>query len=114
MMRFIAQSIISAISLILVSKIVPGVTVENFQAALIAGIILGFLMRVIRPVLSIVSLPVTIMTFGLFSFVLSGLLFALAGYFTPGFSVSGLLPAIVGSIVFGLITSFFSWIISKQ
>ena len=86
----------TALSLLLVDLAVPGVDIATFPAALIAAIAIGLLNSSIKPVLSQLSLPLNYLTLGLFSIVVNGIRFWLAAVLVPGFSVHGMLVAILG------------------
>ena len=87
----------------------PWVTVDSFTAALIAALVLGLINTLIRPVLVLLTLPVTLLTLGLFIFVINGLLFWWVGSFIEGFHVSGFWSGVFGAIVYSLI----SWALSS-
>ena len=87
----------------------PGVTVASFGAALVAALVLGLVNAVIRPILILLTLPATILTLGLFIFVINGLLFWWVGSFVEGFHVGGFWPGVFGAIVYSLI----SWVLSS-
>jgi putative membrane protein len=106
MLQLLLVWLVNALCLLGVAHVVPGVEVVNFKAALLAAAVLGLINTFIRPVLSLLTLPVTILTLGLFSFVLNALMFGLAAYFLAGFNVSGFWPALFGALGFGLL----SWI----
>ena len=86
----------------------PGVGVASFGAALVAALVLGLVNAVIRPILILLTLPATILTLGLFIFVINGLLFWFVGSFIQGFTVTGFWAGVFGAVVFSLI----SWILS--
>jgi putative membrane protein len=100
--------LINAVALIAVAYLVPGITVASFVTALIAALVLGLVNAVIRPLLVILTLPVTVLTLGLFIFVINGLLFWFVGSFITGFVVSGFLPALAGAILYSIV----SWALS--
>lgn len=102
MMKLIFRVVIGALALLGVAYLIPGVEVDTFYAALIASIVIGILNTIVRPILFILTLPITIITLGLFSFVLNALLFWFASSFLEGFTVSGFLPALFGSILISL------------
>lgn len=108
MVRIIAHIFITAFTLLLVAQFVPGITVANLSAALIGALVLGVINVFIKPILTILTLPITILTLGLFTFILNALLFAFAASFVDGFSVHGFLPALLGSFIVSVISSFFS------
>jgi putative membrane protein len=108
MIRLLLVWLINALALIAVAYLMPSITVSSFGAALIAALVLGLVNAVVRPVLVLLTLPVTILTLGLFIFVLNGLLFWMVGSFVEGFQVAGFWAGFFGAIVFSLI----SWILS--
>ena len=88
--------------LIFTAWLVPGISVENFISAMGVCLIIALINIFIKPLLEFISLPITFLTLGLFSFVINALLLMLAGYITPGFEVEGFLSALLGSIVLSL------------
>ncbi len=113
-MMIIARWILNAVALLLVAYIYPGVHVESFAAALVAALVLGLVNAFIRPLLVILTLPVTLLTLGLFLFVINALLFWLVAEVVHGFTVTGFGAALLGSILFSLITLFTSWLVFKR
>ena len=98
-MKIILRILIGALALLGVAYLIPGVNVESFYAAVIAAIILGVLNFFVRPVLILLTLPITIVTLGLFTFVINAALFMFAASFIDGFSVDSFLAALIGSIL---------------
>jgi putative membrane protein len=107
-MRLLLAWLINAFALIAVAYLLPGIAVASFTTALVAALVLGLVNAVVRPVLFLLTLPVTVLTLGLFIFVLNGLLFWFVGSFIQGFVVAGFWPGVFGAIVFSLI----SWLLS--
>ncbi|MHB9143784.1 MAG: phage holin family protein [Symbiobacteriia bacterium] len=105
MTRWVLRWFISAIGLILTAMIVPGIRVDGFGAALLAALIIGVLNAIVRPILIILTLPVTILTLGLFLLVVNGITLRLATWFVGGFHVAGWWAAIAGAIVLTIITT---------
>ncbi len=93
-----------ALAIIFVSWIIPGIEVSSFLNAMLAVIIIALINTFIKPLIQIITLPVNILTLGLFSLVINALLLMLAGYLTPGFEVEGFLSALFGSILMSLFT----------
>lgn len=92
-----------------VTLVVPGVTIDTlWPTAVIAGVVFYIINIVLKPILKLVTLPINLLTLGLFSFVINAVCFWLVGYIVNGFSVGGVLPAIVG----GVVASLGAWIIS--
>jgi putative membrane protein len=96
--------LINALALLALPYVVPGVQVESFYTALVAALILGFVNTLIRPLLVVLTLPATVLTLGLFVFVINGLLFWFVASFVKGFSVGGFWSAFFGAIVYALIS----------
>jgi len=108
-MRLLLVWLINAAALFLLKYVFPWVTVDSFAAALIAALVLGLINTLIRPVLVLLTLPVTLLTLGLFIFVINGLLFWAVGSFVEGFHVSGFWSGVFGAIVYSII----SWLLSS-
>ena len=85
-------------ALLIVARIVPGIQVDGFGAALIAALVIGFVGAALGLVLKVILLPFIILTLGLVYFLINGLMLKLASEFVPGFRVNGCLPAVLGSI----------------
>ena len=103
-MRILVAWLINALALFLLPDVFPWVKVDSMVAALIAALVLGLINALIRPILFLLTLPVTILTLGLFIFVINGLLFWWVGSFLEGFRVSGFWSGVFGAIVYSLIT----------
>ena len=97
--------LITAFALILVAKFIPGITVTGLYPALIAAFILGILNVLVRPILVILTLPITLLTLGLFIFVINALLFWFVASFVDGFRVDGFIPALLGSLIVSIVSS---------
>jgi putative membrane protein len=102
-MRLLLVWILNAVALLAVTWLLPSIQVTGFGAALMAALALGFINTLVRPVLALLTLPITVITLGLFYLVLNGLLFWLASAVIPGFHVAGFGPALVGALLYGLI-----------
>ena len=108
MMRLLVVWLINALALMAVAYLMPSIQVSSFGAALVAALVLGLVNAVVRPILVLLTLPVTILTLGLFIFVLNGLLFWMVGSWLQGFEVAGFWPAVFGALLFSLV----SWLLS--
>ncbi|MBD2577543.1 phage holin family protein [Oscillatoria sp. FACHB-1406] len=97
--------LMTALSLLVVDIIFPGVDLANFPAAMLAAVAIGGVNAFIRPVLSLLSLPINIVTLGAFSLIVNGLCFWLAAVVTPGFHVSGLLAFILGPVILSAVNA---------
>jgi putative membrane protein len=108
MMHLLLVWLVNTVSLIAVAYLMPSIKVSDFTTALIAALVLGLVNAIIRPVLVLLTLPVTLLTLGLFIFVINGLLFWFVGSFVKGFVVEGFWAGFLGAIIFSLI----SWALS--
>lgn len=106
MIGFLLTTLVSALGLLVVDLVIPGVTIATFPAALMAAISIGLVNGSVKPVLSVLSLPINFLTLGLFSLVVNGFCFWLASLFVPGFAVHGLLATILGPVVLSFATTF--------
>jgi putative membrane protein len=109
MIRLLVVWLINAAALFLLPYVFPWVSVDTYWTALIAALVLGLINTLIRPLLVILTLPATVLTLGLFIFVINGLLFWWVGSFIDGFRVGGFWPGVFGAIVYSLI----SWVLSS-
>ena len=103
-MRLILLWILNAVALLAVAYLMPSIHVASFGAALIAALLLGLVNAVVRPLLLLLTLPVTVLTLGLFIFVINGLMFWLAGSLIEGFVVGGFWPAVLGSLLYSAVS----------
>jgi putative membrane protein len=98
-MKFIIKFLFVALTIFLIQKFVPGITVASFYTALLVALVLALLNLLVRPILFVLTLPITILTLGLFFFVLNAAMFYLASTIVKGFVIDGFLPALLGSLV---------------
>jgi putative membrane protein len=103
-MRILLACLINAVALFLLPYVFKWVEVDSWQAAAIAALVLGLVNALIRPLLVLLTLPVTILTLGLFLFVINGLLFWAVGSYLDGFRVAGFWSGVFGAIVYSLIS----------
>lgn len=99
-MKLILKWLLAACALLLVGYLYPGVQIPNFSSALIAAAVIGLLNTLVRPVLVILTLPVTVITLGLFLFVINALMFWAAASLLDGFGVNGFGAALLGSLIY--------------
>jgi putative membrane protein len=102
-MKLIIKWLLSAAALLLVAYLYSGVQVTSFTAALVAAFVIGLFNIVLRPVLVVLTLPVTLVTLGLFLFVINALMFWAAAYVLDGFQVSGFVGALIGSLIYSVL-----------
>lgn len=104
-MGILINWILSAIAIIITARFLPGVHVSSLPAALITAVVLGIVNAIIKPIIVFFTLPLTILTLGLFMFVVNALLILLVSALVPGFRVDGFLWALLFSIVLSLVNS---------
>jgi putative membrane protein len=104
-MKIIFRIIVTALALLACAQIVPGISVSNWTVAIVAAIVLGLLNLIVRPVLFILTLPITLLTLGLFTFVINAVILSFAASIVSGFIVEGFIPALIGSFVISVISS---------
>jgi putative membrane protein len=108
MLRILVVWALNTVALAVVAYLMPSVSIESPEAALGAALVLGLVNAVIRPVLVLLTLPVTVLTLGLFIFVINGLLFWAVAELVPGFDVAGFWAGVLGALIFSVI----SWLLS--
>ena len=113
-MRLIVVWLVNTLALLAVAYLMTSVTVESFGAALVGALVLGLANAVVRPILVLLTLPVTVLTLGLFIFVINGIVFLGATKLVPGFDVAGLWPAILAAILYSIISFILSALILKE
>ncbi len=109
-MRLLLHWILSAIAVWIVAHVVPGISVSGPVAALIAALVIGLINATLGLLLKIITFPLTILTLGLFWFVINALMLELASAFVRGFQVRGFVPALIGAVVLSLVSSVLQWI----
>lgn len=109
MFSIIAKIVLTALTVLAIANFVPGIEVTNFYTALIVAVVWGIITLIVRPVLFLLTLPITLLTFGLFSFILNALLFWLTSSLVAGFTVEGFIPALIGSLLLSLV----SWAVNR-
>jgi putative membrane protein len=111
---FVIRWVINAVALLLISQVIRGIEVDGIVAALAAAAVLGIFNAVLRPVLLILTLPLTIVTLGLFALVLNGFMLYLVGSLVKGFSVHGFWAAVFGAILLSLVSGVANAFISDR
>jgi putative membrane protein len=107
-MRFLARVLLNALAIGVAAWLVPGVQLTGAIPAIIAGVLLGFVNALVRPILILLTLPFTLLTLGLFIFVVNAICFALTAALVPGFDLSGFVAALFGALVVSVV----SWIVN--
>ena len=113
-MRLLLNWIMSGLAVWIVANVVPGIYVKGFVAALIAALVIGFINATIGALLKILTFPLTLLTLGLFWFVINALMLKLASaLLAPGFVVQGFVAAFVGAIVLSLVNMVLKWLVRE-
>jgi putative membrane protein len=102
LMKILVRWLLLAAALLLVAHVYPGVVVGSFGSAMIAALVLGLLNTLLRPILVLLTLPVTVLTLGLFLFVINALMFYFAASMLNGFQVAGFGAALIGSLIYSV------------
>jgi putative membrane protein len=105
---FVIRALVNAATIALAAALLPGIRLEGAWPALLAGVVLGLVNALVRPVLVILTLPLTVVTLGLFLLVLNGLCLILTAWLVPGFDVDGLGAAVLGALVISVV----SWLLT--
>ena len=105
-MKILINLLINALAVFITAYVVPGVYVRDFMTAVVVAVMLGVVNIFIKPVITILALPLTILTLGLFQFVVNALLIMLVGNLVPGFTVNGFLSALLFSLLISLVSGF--------
>jgi putative membrane protein len=113
-MKLLLNWVLSALAVWIVSRIVPGFFVRGAAAALIAALVIGFVNATLGLVLKVITFPLTLLTFGLFWFVINAAMLELASAIVPGFEVRGFGAAFIGAIVLSLVNMLLRWVIETR
>ncbi|NLY31141.1 MAG: phage holin family protein [Firmicutes bacterium] len=108
---WVARWLVNAIGLLVTAAVIPGIEVKSVFTALLAAAVMGVVNAFVRPVFLILTLPLNLLTLGLFTFVLNGLMLLLAAVFVPGFTVSGLLASIFGALLLSIVSSIMTRVV---
>ena len=114
MPQFIITWVVTAISMLVASYLIPGIVINTVTAAAIGAVIFGLINAILKPLVILFTLPLTILTLGLFLFIVNAICFSLVGYFTPGFHVNGFFDALFGSIIVSFVSGFLNQLFDRQ
>lgn len=112
MLTLLLVWLLNAIALLAVAYILPGITVASFGSALVAALVLGLINTLVKPVLVLLTLPITILTLGLFLLVINALVFWFVGSILSGFKVDGFWWAVIGALLYSIISSLLSMLVN--
>jgi putative membrane protein len=113
-MRLLLNWLLSALALLVVARVVPGIYVRGFGTALLAAVVIGLVNATLGLFLKVVTLPLTVLTLGIFWFVINALMLWLASALVPGFEVRGFLAAFLGAIVLALVNMALRWLVPRR
>lgn len=105
MLKLITRLLLITLTLLVVAEYVPGITVDGFYSAFMAAVVIGLLNTIVKPILIILTFPITVLTIGLFVFVINAALFAFAASFIDGFAVASFWYAILGSVIVSIVST---------
>ncbi|MCU0228597.1 MAG: phage holin family protein [Bryobacterales bacterium] len=105
MLNLLVQWIVVAVAILVAAYVLPGMKIKNFKIALLAAVVMGIVNALIQPVVAFLAIPVTFITFGLFAWVVNGLMLMLVAKLTPEFEVNGCFTAILGSVIISLVSA---------
>jgi putative membrane protein len=108
-MRFLLSWLLNALALLAVAYLVPDINITGLDVALIAAVLIGLVNMLIRPLLVVLTLPITILTVGLFVLVINGILFWSVGHYLSGFDVNTIIAGIIGALAYSII----SWLLAS-
>lgn len=114
MAGFLLRMLITSLGLWVASRVVPGMAISGFGTLLGSALLLGFVNAVVRPLLILLTLPITIMTLGIFLFIINGAMLGLVASLFDNFAINGLFSAILGSVIVSLVSWFASWFIGPK
>jgi len=113
-MNYILKILLSAIAVFVLANILPGIAIENYITAILVAIVLGILNTLVRPILIFFTIPLTIITLGLFLLVINAIVVLMTDYFISGFHVSGLFSALLFSILLSIVQSILHKLVKED
>lgn len=113
-MRLLLVWLINALSLVLIAYLFPGIEIGSFATALIVALVLGLINAVVRPIIILLTLPINILTLGLFTLVINGLLFWFVASFIEGFYIAGFWSAFFGALLFSIVSTLISYLVLEK
>jgi len=102
---WVVRWLVNSVALLITAAVIPGIQIKGVFTALLAAAVMGVINAFVRPVFLILTLPLNLLTLGLFTFVLNGLMLLLAAAFVPGFEISGFLAAVLGAFLLSIVSS---------
>ncbi len=112
-MSFVARLLLSALAFLAVANLVPGIAVASFWTALILAVLWGIIGVTVKPIVLILTLPINILTLGIFTFILNGFFLWLLGGIVKGFEVQGFWVAVLGALVLSILNMLINWALER-
>jgi len=113
-MNFIARILVSALAVFIVAHILPGVEVDDYMSAILMAVVLAFLNQIVKPILTILTIPITVFTLGFFLLAINAIIILFAEKLVSGFHVSGFWTALLFSLILSLITGILNRILGVK
>lgn len=113
-MNLLIRWLLNAVAIGITAYLLEGIHVSGYFAALVAAVVLGIVNAIIKPIFILLTLPINILTLGLFTFIINGLMLIFAAALVPGFEVRGILSAVAGSIIISLISFLLSSLVKDE
>lgn len=114
MTKLLARFLAIVLALLLAARFVPGISIDGFKYAVIAALVLGLVNMLVRPILLILTFPITLLTLGLFIFVINAFLFWAVSTFIDGFAVDGFVPALLGALIVSVVSMVVNRLAQKE
>ena len=111
MKHLIVKILLNAAALLVTANLIDGIYIDGYGSVLIAAIVLGIVNAIIRPILTLLTLPLHVLTLGLFTFVINALMLKTVAVVVSGFDVGGFWPAFVGAIVLSVVSTVLNWLV---
>ncbi len=113
-MKTFLKILLTAVAVMILAYVLPGIGVDGYVSALIVAVVLGLLRAIVKPILVVLTLPITVITLGLFLLVINAIVVLIADYFISGFSVDGILWALIFSLLLSFLQSILYSMLEKQ
>lgn len=114
MLRAIVHLLLIALAFILIDRLLPGVTITSFGIAILAAIVFGLVNLIVKPLVTLLTLPLNFLTLGLFSFIINALMFGLTALLVPGFSVNNFITALIAALLLAILTAVINMVTQKK
>ena len=113
-MKTILRVLLTALAVVILAKVLPGVSVDGYGSAIIVAIVIALLRFIVKPILVVLTLPITVITLGLFLLVINAIIIMMADFFVPGFDVNTIWWALLFSLLLSILQSIFHSVLDKK